>query len=262
MKKINKVIPYAFFGLVFFTFFLSFISCIVQIGAVIKLCSNFSNSWAMVISWVFDLVLSILLILLSLKTIWNIYKCQDENGTTFFKANCLLITFYCIERSLSWLLTVIMYGSSGVEVDLSALIVLILLLIGAIVFLVLGAFMYNRIKYHKSFAGIGYFLLFITLIFQASLGVGGFGRAIMWFLFLAAIVGAIHIGTYDLDLMTLYNRLKITGGQDDSSSSSKDDKVINNDVAQSLLSLKELYDKGIIDEHDYEEKRKSLIEKL
>lgn len=264
MKKPQKIIGISFFSLLALTFFMLFINDIAAIGDVIDYFHYFKEVWGYIISWFLELALSITIIVISVLTLVPFLQNKEVEEKKLWKNNNLLLGTYLAVSVLAGIFVLINVSQIASGNLAKPIVLIVFQALGAIAFF-LAIFQWEKMLINKIIAGIGYILLFTSLVISCSNGLSGFAIVFAIFMFLTIIVGAIHIGTYDVDLSKFLKLESVKKEEPDHSvvpEETKAEEEEKSTVDQRLAKLQDLRSQGLISEEEYEEKRKEIINTL
>jgi len=252
MKRLQKNISITFFSLLSLSFFL------MLFGVIEAAFDHFDNHWYHYIAFVLEIGLSITIFVLALITLISILRKKETDSQKLFKKNCLYlaITFAAfIAIEFFTLIEVLDYAESSssglISVDLTFPIIFILVQSIGCITLFLATSKYENMTINKVFAGIGYVSLFISLILVIA-NIGTPSILLLAFIIIALfnnIVGAIQIITCGMD-------------QEDNANQEQVYEKPALGVEQRLASLKNLHEQGFINDEEYNEKRRNIIDSL
>lgn len=248
MKRLQKNISIAFFGLLSLAFFL------MLFGVIMAAFENLNNHWSSYISLILVIGLSLAIFVMALITLISILRKKETDSQRLFKKNCLylaiIFTVFIVVEFLS-LIETLTYDDSlssiSAGVDLTLPIILILVQAIGCVSLSLATSKYENMSANKVFAGIGYASLFITLVLVVAY-IGTPSILFLAFVIVALfinIIGAIQI---------------ITFGMDQKENANQETSMLG--IEQRLASLKDLHEQGFVNDEEYNEKRKKIIDSL
>ena len=261
MKKLSKSLAIAFFGLLTLTFFMLFISSLVSIGDVIDLFDYMELTWSSFVAWLLELALSVVVLVFSIKMLVHLIKEKEIKERQDVKLASALLIAYLGVLFVGQLLIIIHYSTIG-SIDLggTAIPLMVFEVIGAVAFgLMLKK--WDKPMIEKIIAGVGFILLFVTLIMLCSTA-SGFTVAFLVFMIIATLVGAAYVELYDVDFKKVFapeHPAKSEEKEDKPSPEPKEEKAT---VEEKLAKIKDLHEKGLIDDEEYASKRKDIIDKL
>ena len=261
MKKLSKSLAIAFFGLLTLTFFMLFISSLVSIGDVIDLFDYMELTWSSFVAWLLELALSVVVLVFSIKMLVQLIKEKEVKEKHDVKLACLLLGVYLAVLFVEQLIVIIHYSTIG-SIDLggTAIPLMVFEVIGAVAFgLMLKK--WDKSMIEKIIAGVGFIFLFVTLIMLCS-NASGFTVAFLVFMIIATLVGAAYVELYDVDFKKVFapeHQAKPEEKEDKPLPEPKEEKAT---VEEKLAKIKDLHEKGLIDDEEYASKRKDIIDKL
>lgn len=221
-------------------------------GVIAAAFDHFDSHY--LIPLILEIVLSIAIFVMSFTTLISILRKKEMDFQRLFKKNCLYLAitfavfiaveFFALIEALSYA----EYVSSSVgSVDLTFPIIFIFVQAIGCISLFLATSKYENMIINKVFAYIGYIAFFITLIL-VIINIGVPSVLSLAFVIVALfinIIGAIQI---------------ITCGMEQKENANQETSMLG--IEQRLANLKSLHEQGFINDEEYNEKRKQMIDSL
>lgn len=261
MKKLSKGLSLGFFGLLTLTFFMLFISCLVSIGDVIDLFEFMDLTWSSFVSWLLELALSVVVLVFSIKMLVNLIKEKEIKERQDVKLASALLIAYLGVLFVGQLLIIIHLSTIGpIQLSGTTIPLMVFEVLGIVAF---GLTMkkWDKPMIEKIIAGVGFILLFVTLIMLCSTA-SGFTVAFLVFMIITTLVGAAYVELYGVDLKKVFapeHPAKPEEKEDKPLPEPKEEKAT---VEEKLAKIKDLHEKGMITDEEYASKRKDIIDKL
>lgn len=261
MKKLSKGLSLGFFGLLTLTFFMLFISCLVSIGDVIDLFDYMELTWSSFVSWLLELALSVVVLVFSIKMLVHLIKEKEIKERQDVKLASALLIVYLGVLFVGQLLIIIHLSTIGpIKLSGTTIPLMVFEVLGIVAF---GLTMkkWDKPMIEKIIAGVGFILLFVTLIMLCSTA-SGFTVAFLVFMIITTLVGAAYVELYDVDLKKVFAPEHPARPEEKEDKPLPEPKEEKATVEEKLAKIKDLHEKGMITDEEYASKRKDIIDKL
>ena len=252
----EKYLTYFILGLLIFISFYDVISNLISIDELIELFDDLDNpwvkntQWSLISSWFIEVISFIFIGVVSIITLVKTSK-NNENRLYTFNFISFTISIIMFEMTLCAAFVLIEFGDSSSSLPAAIMNLLFFCGIGVLFLLsYVIKFKSNTPKFILTLIGYSFMLiLFITstlniISSQSSLSSTGSLLQIIAFVFLS-LMGIVFT--------TFYMAINCTSG-----------KIVflkeNKELEKKLMPLKEMVDKGIITQEEYETKKNELLE--
>ncbi len=223
MKKVQKIIGISFFSLLAFTFLMLLVNDLIGISLVIESIKDFKNNWGFILAWLLEIALCITILVKFIMVLIGVLQEKETDAKELVKKNCALVSLYFIISALEeiFLLANLIQGVGEFDSAFASAIVLIVFqVIGAVVAAL--ASKQEKGLMTKIFSGVAFAILLVTVILSLSsdyikivlipfyLG-AAYGSTALFtvfniFMIFVAILGVIHVLTYDIDMDKLFKK--------------------------------------------------------